>query len=960
MAKKIVNPALFIGLGGTGHKVLLNVKKAILNNYGEIPPMINLLCFDTDKKELLSASEEIEYDKKNPDGSYTRTTEDIKFNPNETIGINISNPQSLANQDYIAKWLSPSIKSQIGPSDTGAKQIGQMGRFAIFENYSKQNIERQIIEKINGLKSIEQKKNQDYEIIGDPYIHLVFSPCGGTGAGTFIDIVTIIRSADPSIQVFGYMTMPDFYTGFPMTNRVVQNAYSSLIEIDHLMGQDADPTLNKNWSNYPKSPFVVDYTGNGKKSTLPGGFFGFFNYLYLFDNIDENGKYIERVSDVYDRIGRILYLMVSGPGRDMQTSYSNNDDYLEPSSKSTNYKRRNYSSMGISQIILDREFLKNLKKTQISLEILNNYCFNNSEINSEDFSLFIDSNSWREDGGQDMVIDTLMPRNQLRYTTDALYTRFRKGSNVELKSNVDTFLRTWDERINTNTSTNKDTIFEDFTNKFKTEITKILKSKGGVSTSKQFINHMIGSFQGMSDEMQNEANTHKSNKEKFLKDLPSYLEAVLSEENGFNPVGREGRIKAASESYVQSAEKILLENWNMVRKEKAKLFFDMSLGLIKENQKKVVQLEQILAETTSDLIRERDKILKNSNNSEKDFERYIHEFYKEILNAKKEDINLEEAFKEIDFSKLINLNSIKDIKLLLNDYIINTSALKEVDKLKVEEILRSLDKEKRDNIVSYLDASSAVCIDVDYSFTLTTEREKMQKFGYICVEDKDDTIFKKNSELYNLLSTEGGYVSDNLKTFTTNDPDRITMIKIAGMFPACAIKRIESYKAKFKSASATSFYFSDIYFDKNAMDLIEGGDNEGEGLKWFTVGSALGKIYLDKAALKIELEDGQKVPIFDGDREKTNRHLASKSFIENKEWVLYIQKCFNTFSDVNGLTAVTEKFVNFYKNITTVEVLGKQFEKMDQTKDEYKNIFIERKGLKEFATALTIRPDNFD
>ena len=32
MAKKIVNPALFIGLGGTGHKVLLNVKKAILNN----------------------------------------------------------------------------------------------------------------------------------------------------------------------------------------------------------------------------------------------------------------------------------------------------------------------------------------------------------------------------------------------------------------------------------------------------------------------------------------------------------------------------------------------------------------------------------------------------------------------------------------------------------------------------------------------------------------------------------------------------------------------------------------------------------------------------------------------------------------------------------------------------------------------------------------------------------------
>jgi len=30
---KIVNPALFIGLGGTGHKVLLQVKKAVLTNY---------------------------------------------------------------------------------------------------------------------------------------------------------------------------------------------------------------------------------------------------------------------------------------------------------------------------------------------------------------------------------------------------------------------------------------------------------------------------------------------------------------------------------------------------------------------------------------------------------------------------------------------------------------------------------------------------------------------------------------------------------------------------------------------------------------------------------------------------------------------------------------------------------------------------------------------------------------
>jgi len=371
MAKKIVTPALFIGLGGTGHKVLLQIKKALLTNYGELPPMTKLLCFDTDRKELLSAKDTIEYDKKNEDGSFTRVIESIQFGTTETIGIPITNPRGLANQEYIREWLSPDVLAQIVPSDTGAKQIRQMGRFAIFENFMRQDIGRQIEDKINDLKNITLLRNDSYSTGDDeakPCIHLVFSPCGGTGAGTFIDIVTIIRKTDPTIPVYGYMVLPEFYSGFPMTTSVVANAYAALKEIDHLMGQDAtknsDPVKNKFWSNYDKkNPFEVDYSGNGTKYSLPGDF---FTYLYLFDNINEKGRFIKNVDDVYDRIGRILYLMVSGPGTGMQSSYSNNIDFKFPSSQQFNFKRRNYSSMGISQIILDKQFLKNLKKTQIS------------------------------------------------------------------------------------------------------------------------------------------------------------------------------------------------------------------------------------------------------------------------------------------------------------------------------------------------------------------------------------------------------------------------------------------------------------------------------------------------------------------------------------------------------------------------------------------------------------------
>jgi len=961
MAKKIVTPALFIGLGGTGHKVLLQIKKALLTNYGELPPMTKLLCFDTDRKELLSAKDTIEYDKKNEDGSFTRVIESIQFGTTETIGIPITNPRGLANQEYIREWLSPDVLAQIVPSDTGAKQIRQMGRFAIFENFMRQDIGRQIEDKINDLKNITLLRNDSYSTGDDeakPCIHLVFSPCGGTGAGTFIDIVTIIRKTDPTIPVYGYMVLPEFYSGFPMTTSVVANAYAALKEIDHLMGQDAtknsDPVKNKFWSNYDKkNPFEVDYSGNGTKYSLPGDF---FTYLYLFDNINEKSRFIKNVDDVYDRIGRILYLMVSGPGTGMQSSYSNNIDFKFPSSQQFNFKRRNYSSMGISQIILDKQFLKNLKKTQISKVILNAYCYDDHITENEDFAVFIDSNSWREDSGKDMIIDTLMPRNQLKYSTEALYPpTFRKGSNIELKSNVETLLRTWDEKVNTNTSKIKDEIYSDFTNKLKDEVSKYLKNKGGITRAKQFVTYMLGSFNAMSDEMQNESNTHKSNKDKFLSDLPNYLEAIVTEENKFITLNKKRDIKETCEAYVQNAEKILIENWNLVRKDKAKLFFDMSISLIKEYRQKISDIEQLLLESISDLERESQKIM-NSSNTQSDFERNIHYYYKDILNENKSNINIEESFQTLDFSNIIKFNTIKDIKNFINNYVLTTEAYKEVDALSVESILKQLDKETIKDIINYLDASSAICINIDQSFLLTTTKPTIEKFGFICVSDKNKSLFSEGSEYFDFISTEGGYNDQRLKTFSTNDEERITMIKIGGMFPACSIKRIENYKAKFENSSM--YHYSDVYFEKNAMDLLEGGDNDGEGLKWFVVASALGKIYLDKGALKLEIENGRKAELFEGNKNRNNRNEALKIFTKNKEWLAYVENYYNKFDDDNGKPIVTEKFVNFYKNITTVEVLGKQFENMDVASQDY--IFDEKKALKDFAVSQGINPDKFD
>ena len=47
-----IRRSLFIGLGGTGMRTLLYLKKLFIDTYGEVPPMIGFLGVDTDKGEF--------------------------------------------------------------------------------------------------------------------------------------------------------------------------------------------------------------------------------------------------------------------------------------------------------------------------------------------------------------------------------------------------------------------------------------------------------------------------------------------------------------------------------------------------------------------------------------------------------------------------------------------------------------------------------------------------------------------------------------------------------------------------------------------------------------------------------------------------------------------------------------------------------------------------------------------
>ena len=247
-------------------------------------------------------------------------------------------------------------------------------------------------------------------------------------------------------------------------------------------------------------------------------------------------------------------------------------------------------------------------------------------------------------------------------------------------------------------------------------------------------------------------------------------------------------------------------------------------------------------------------------------------------------------------------------------------------------------------------------IHTDLSFLHDTELDHVEEYCYIYISKKFE---------YFLESLVLAFEKSNPKRIRIGineeyDCDDIILIRIFCRFPACSFKVLNEYRTNYIEAKNKQFYFSDNYFEQNATDLFEHCGDQSESLKWFTVASALGKIYLERGSLKFELDNGKKVDLSEGIINKTNRFEALKIFGKNKEWLAYVETYFNKFYDDNGKSGIAEKFVNFYKNITTVEMLGKQFDKMDDQSKEYKNIFEEKAALKEFAIILGINPEKFE
>lgn len=233
MPKPKLKRTLYIGLGGTGFKTLLHTKRAFIETYGEVPPMIKFLAFDSDQNQYKT---------------YTLPSSrgEIKFDPNESSDIMVTNAVAKVKRARTElSWLPDSNIDAVGDLTNGCGMVRTNGRLAFAFNYqkSKTNIQNAL----NTICNLNQVHNDNYDLTGnDIDVILVFSIAGGTGSGNFIDMAYLVKdimrgqALPETSKVIGYMVLPDVYEAQLVFNktRLTPNGYGSLLDFDYLMHRD--------------------------------------------------------------------------------------------------------------------------------------------------------------------------------------------------------------------------------------------------------------------------------------------------------------------------------------------------------------------------------------------------------------------------------------------------------------------------------------------------------------------------------------------------------------------------------------------------------------------------------------------------------------------------------------------------------------------------------------------------
>ena len=808
--------SLYIGLGGTGIKALLKTKKMFIDNYGEVPPMIQFLGFDTDKgvyeKKEKQVTEEV----------YLTKAEQCDISvPGSPIDYYHSNVKELS-------WLQAPNDKMIRNLDKGAGQIRTNGRLAFV--YNVQNIRTSIETAYTKASSYMIVDNPKYAPAdGNVEIHVIFSIGGGTGCGTFLDVAYLIRKMyGKGVNLFGYAVLPKVFremvpTG-PAMMRVLPNAYGALQDLDFLMhlSQNDDPVV----FNWISNSYSVD---DFKRCQTP------FDMVYAIDNINGAGVKYDKVDNLTDVISLALVAASGEIGTSNNSIFDNVIHVMDEGTLDINNKKAWVASVGTSDIVFKGGEVAGVFANKVILRMIDR-ALNSGKDGNTLATNWIDENKIREDHGQDQVIDVLCsPKPKLALDI---------SDPKEPKSEVDTYCESVLSEARKSAEKAKDALIAEKPASLKAAVSAYLKSGDYcVATTKDFLANVKAQINIFIGEMEQE----KADFEAKTSTLKQKMDiAVKSLKEAANKISFKRRKLVAeyTDDSINTSRNYVINEIEIIRRLYAVQFFNAMLKTIEEQEQIVNLIAELMTGLKATVSASLNKITASGRAQTMEID--LAEDILRTLSVNDETLVFNDLYTFVGEGGLESIKTTDELEKVLRAYAESRPEFTSWKEKTVAEVIDNLPDNAFIEVCRRAVQKAEPLLKIDgkgkkVSNGLTLDQAIAHSY-FICVEDRENNRFKKSKDFQ-----EGIKATQRIEFVSTGLKDRIIFYRQDFVVPAYAILGVDDWKREY-DVSNVSCHFDALIHKRMINEnysLIPSDLNE-EILSLWVKGFIFGLIKYDK------------------------------------------------------------------------------------------------------------------
>ena len=814
MEKTTLSRTVFIGLGGTGADAILRTKSLMLDNFGEVPPMIKFLAIDTDSITKVSY--------KNKAG------ETIMLNDDEFIHFRVPDVKNYvdANPKETSFFPKDMLKRKMSITD-GAGQFRSCGRISLIAN-DNSSLRTQLANIIGSVKLWVAAHDDKYRIDTNAptRVFVVFSIAGGTGAGLFVDFSLLIKgdkaiAAGTGIKTVAVGLLPDVYAGLGvLAYNCKPNAITGITEYEFI----ADGHLKEIIPD-PDHPARNVSTAGGK---YPVEHDNLYDTFFVLNNESSTGVKYESSKEMADLISMSLYLAAGATGG-VADSALDNMTALKAGQELRGRVLR-YLGLGCAEMLFDARQVAAYYSLMQANYICKNLLGSAHKNLNIDQEIQIRMDEWKiqEDKNRDDVIDFLAePKPKQRFSG---VHEFDESAATAMSSKKGEYISAVRKGLVASIHDDQgklDQLLGRSLNNTQTFVTEKINTPGGLDYIKKVFPELIGRLRGMMDEMNAERKDFEEKHSRLENTFGIQLSDIRDAANvsRFNVFKSKAKaIQAACEEFVNTVNSEAGYIYEIERRTAAIAFYRKMINRSEDILNKVTGFEDRLRKVLENTAQQIQQI--KSRNPKEPFTIHVTPEYISSMEFDPGDVDIDVFLQKVKLSGLV-LQGEMEVNELFSRITGYTSALEKTKSYKETTILDILQKmppervrelflklkssigilrrldtnypidNARNYVIGVFDVSHPAIIDKSKAKVDHAEGESDKTDDLVAFTGESGETGKKSKKIIqtpgDILRSEFKFDGKTPELSNTKDPNKIIVSSYESAVPAFLVKNFEGY-----------------------------------------------------------------------------------------------------------------------------------------------------------------------